>query len=74
MNFPPQSQVEEIRLSYPADTRVELVSMDDPYTNLQPGDMGTVKLVDDTGSIHVSWDKGSSRAVVYGVDIVKIHK
>ena len=55
---------------YPAGTRVELVHMDDPYTKLTVGDKGTVKHVDDIGTIHISWDCGSSLGVVYGVDII----
>ena len=48
---------------------VELVSMDDPYnTKLVPGCRGTVIAVDSIGTIHVSWDCGSSLGVVYGVD------
>lgn len=54
---------------YPVGSRVQLEYMgDDPYSKLEPGDVGTVKVIDDTGSIHVSWDRGSSLAVLYGVD------
>lgn len=54
---------------YPEGTRVELVHMDDPYnTKLTPGCKGTVRCVDDMGTIHVSWDCGSSLGVVYGED------
>ncbi len=59
-----------LREKYPAGTRVELVHMDDPYTKLTVGDKGTVKHVDDIGTIHISWDCGSSLGVVYGVDII----
>lgn len=58
-----------IREKYPQGTRVELIHMgDDPYSKLEPGDKGTVRCVDDTGTIHVSWDKGSSLGLIYGVD------
>lgn len=54
---------------YPVGSRVQLEYMgDDSYSKLEPGDVGTVKVIDDTGSIHVSWDRGSSLAVLYGVD------
>ncbi len=59
-----------LREKYPAGTRVELVHMDDPYTKLTTGDKGTVRCVDDMGTIHISWDCGSSLGVVYGVDII----
>ena len=59
-----------LREKYPTGTRVELVHMDDPYTSLTAGDKGTVKHVDDMGTIHISWDCGSSLGVVYGVDVI----
>ena len=59
-----------LREKYLSGTRVELVHMDDPYTKLTAGDKGTVKHVDDIGTIHISWDCGSSLGVVYGVDII----
>ncbi|MBQ7120643.1 MAG: DUF4314 domain-containing protein [Clostridia bacterium] len=55
---------------YPTGTRVELVRMDDPYTSLTTGDKGTVRFIDDMGTIHISWDCGSSLGAVYGVDII----
>ncbi len=60
------------RSLYRKGVRVELVSMNDPCTNLKPGDLGTVDFVDDIGTIFVSWDNGSSLGVVYGEDAVKI--
>ncbi len=63
-----------LREKYPAGTRVELVNMDDPYTKLTTGDKGTVRCVDDMGTIHISWDCGSSLGAVYGEDIIKITK
>lgn len=59
-----------LREKYPAGTRVELVNMDDPYTSLTTGDKGTVRFIDDMGTIHISWDCGSSLGAVYGVDII----
>jgi hypothetical protein len=35
------------------------------------GCMGTVRMVDDIGTIHVSWDNGSSLGVVYGEDEIE---
>ena len=35
------------------------------------GTLGTVRGVDDAGSIMVSWDTGSSLSVVYGEDIIE---
>lgn len=36
----------------------------DPYTNLSPGDLGTVQLVDHVGTIHVLWDGGCRLGMV----------
>jgi hypothetical protein len=70
-NFPSRETVERIRIQYVRGSRVELVNMDDPYTKLKPGDQGTVNFVDDTGTVFVNWDNGSTLGVVYGVDSIK---
>ena len=57
-----------LRERFPKGCRVELVSMNAPYSRLRPGDKGTVLFVDDIGTVHVSWDCGSSLGVVYGED------
>ncbi|MBQ3045211.1 MAG: DUF4314 domain-containing protein [Clostridia bacterium] len=59
-----------LRKQYPTGTRVELVHMDDPYTSLTTGDKGTVRFVDDIGTVHISRDCGSSLGAVYGVDVI----
>lgn len=69
--FPSEEAVAWLRQNYPKGCRVELVSMDDPYTRLKPGDQGEVVSVDDIGTIHVHWDCGSSLGVAYGVDQIK---
>lgn len=70
MRFPNKNIVEMLRKQYPAGTRVELVKMDD--CQAPPiGTKGTVRGVDDTGSIMVHWDNGSSLNVVYGEDLCR---
>ena len=59
-----------LRERYPAGTRVELVQMDDAQAP-PVGTKGTVRGVDDMGSIMVAWDNGSGLNVVYGVDICR---
>lgn len=39
--------------------RIRLVRCDDPWTDLRPGARGTVKAIDDIGTIFVAWDNGS---------------
>ena len=70
MNFPDRKTVERVKEEYPIGTRVILEQMDDPQAP-PVGTLGTVRGVDDTGSILVSWDNGSGLNVVYGVDRVK---
>ena len=56
---------------FPPGSRVELVSMNDKYTRLKPGDRGTVEHVDDIGTVHIQWDCGSSLGAVFSEDIIK---
>ena len=70
MKFPSREIVERIRREYPAGTRVELVQMDDAQAP-PVGTKGTVKGVDDTGSLLMRWDNGSGLNVVYGEDVVR---
>lgn len=51
-----------------AGKRIELIRMEDPYTNLKEGDKGTIQFTDDIGQIHVKWDNGSTLAVVPEID------
>lgn len=59
--------VDRIKKDYPAGCRVELVWMNDIHAP-EPGTRGTVRSVDDIGTIHVVWDNGSSLGVAYGED------
>ena len=61
--------LKQLKAYYTTGTRVKLVRMNDPYTNLQPGDKGTVISVDDIGTIHISWDNGGSLGVAFGEDL-----
>ena len=63
-----KEELDALREKYPQGCRVELVKMDDPYREMPPGLKGTVEGVDDSGSIHVHWENGSSLAVVYKED------
>ena len=53
MRFPSKAVVEVLRRQYPVGTRVELVRMDDPQAP-PIGTKGTVRGVDDIGSIMVA--------------------
>ena len=56
-----------MREVYRPGTRVELLRMDDPQAP-PIGTRGTVRGVDDSGSVMVAWDGGGSLHVLYGVD------
>ncbi len=63
-----KEELEALREKYPQGCRVELVKMDDPYREMPPGMQGVVTGVDDSGSIHVDWQNGSSLAVIFRED------
>lgn len=65
-----RNELESLRKEFPVGARVELVKMDDEQAP-PIGTKGTVRGVDDIGSIMVKWDNGSSLNVTYGEDICK---
>lgn len=71
MRFPSKEQVERLRKQYPPGTKIELLRMSDPYTELKPGDTGTVNFIDDTGTIFALWSNGSGLGIVYGEDEIR---
>ena len=56
---------------FPKGIRVELLKMDDPQAP-PIGTKGTVRGVDDIGSIMVAWDTGGSLSVVWGEDECRV--
>lgn len=68
-----QETLSQLRKEYPNGARVELLKMDDPQAP-PIGTKGTVRGVDDAGSIMVRWDTGSGLSVVYGEDECRIIK
>lgn len=60
--------LESIKHRYPEGTRIELISMEDPYAPILPGTKGTVRFVDDMGTIHMKWDNGRTLGLIYGED------
>lgn len=57
---------ESTKKLYPPGTRIELISMNDPYAPVPVGTRGTVKFVDSLGTIFPEWDNGRSLGVVHG--------
>ena len=69
--FPSRELVENLRKRYPVGCRVELLRMDDPQAP-PVGTKGTVRGVDDIGSVMVAWDNGCSLSVAYGEDACNV--
>ena len=65
-----RQEVEKLKTQYPTGTVVRLIIMDDIQAP-PVGTLGTVRYVDDIGTIHVSWETGSSLGVVYGMDKIE---
>ena len=64
MKPPTKETLQRLREQYPAGCRVMLDKMDDPQAPLI-GSLGTVRGVDDSGNIMVSWDNGGSLSVAW---------
>ena len=65
-----RAELERLRETYPAGSRVELIRMDDEQAP-PPGTLGTVLGVDDIGSLMMAWDNGSGLNVIWQVDTVR---
>ena len=65
-----KEQLQSLRKSYPAGSRVELLRMDDPQAP-PLSTKGTVLGVDDIGSLLVRWDNGSGLNVIYSEDLAR---
>jgi len=70
-NFPNRQTVERIRREYPAGTRVKLLEMDDCQSP-PIGTLGTVIAVDDTASLIMRWDNGSTLNVLFNDRVIKV--
>lgn len=57
--------------SYRRGDRVRLVACYDIHSPLPPSTIGTVRRVDDAGTVHVHWDDGSTLGVIPGVDHIE---
>ena len=71
MNFlSAKDNIKRLKETYPKGTRLELIEMDDKQAP-PVGTQGTVRGVDDIGSILMKWDNGSSLSLIDGVDKFK---
>ena len=59
---------ESTKKLYPPGTRIEILSMKDPYAPVPAGTRGTVKVVNSMVTIFPEWDNGRSLGVLPGED------
>ena len=64
--------IEYLKEHYPKGTRIQLDSMGDDPRPIKPGSMGTVRLVDDMGTIHCDFDNGRRMGIIPGEDYFHI--
>lgn len=64
MTLAERQRVASTKLNYPPGTRLELIEMGDDPRPVASGTRGTVKVVDDMGSIHMQWDNGRTLALI----------
>ena len=61
-------QAQRYKGTYPPGTRIVLLSMGNDPNPIESGTRGTVRAVDDIGTLHCSFDNGRSLGVVPGED------
>ena len=67
--FEEQAQrARKVKEEYPAGTRILLVHMDDDPHRIPDNTRGTVKGVDDIGTVHVLFDNRRNMGVIPGID------
>lgn len=60
--------VQRMKENYPPGTRIMLLQMGDDPRPIEPNTKGTVKVVDDMGTLHCNFDNGRSLGIVPGED------
>ena len=75
MNGIHPERLKQLKEYYKPGTKVRLVYMNDPYTQIPADTIGEVLYVDSLGTIHTAWSNGSTLGVVFGEDeCVKIEE
>ena len=67
--------LKQLKAYYKPGSKVKLIRMNDPYTQIPVGTIGVVTCVDDAGTIFAKWSNGTTLGVVFGEDeCVKIEE
>lgn len=61
-------KAEYLKKAYPPGTRIVLNFMSDDPRPIEGGTRGTVKVVDDIGTVHCRFDNGRSLGLIEGKD------
>ena len=64
--FVDEDLVKRMKEQYPAGTRIVLDQMGDDPRPIPPGTKGTVRIVDDIGTVHCDFDNGRRLGLVPG--------
>lgn len=63
-----RQKAEQIKQTYPSGTRIILLHMGDDPRPLPDNIRGTVKGVDDVGTVHCKFDNGRVLGLICGID------
>lgn len=69
MNEQERQMVQRYKDSYPPGTRIELQRMGNDPRPIESGTRGTVKFVDDMGTVHCQFDNGRCLGLIPGEDV-----
>ena len=64
--------IQNIKDAYQPGTRIQLDHMGDDPRPIAPGTKGTVRIVDDMGTVHCDFDNGRRLGLIVGEDTFHI--
>ena len=67
-----RNSVQRMKERYPVGARIELDFMGDDPHPIKPGTRGTVRTVDDWGTVHCDFDNGRRLGLIPGEDVFHI--
>lgn len=65
---PSSEEISYLKKHYPVGTRIQLDCMGDDPRPIESGTKGTVRVVDDMGTIHCDFDNGRRMGLILGED------